>query len=245
MAFLILAPTPDELRALAKDLLPPEIVEMRPYPLRLGQTDALFCATGIGPVNAAMATGYCLGLTSSTEVFGKPWKIDCCLLAGLAGAFDLEKWPLRKLFLVREEIWPEYGLNDGANVVARAFHYPQWKRPGQEDIYDRARLCGLEAINADPKWLEKKASEYPECASLTVAGVTASFARARQLESLYHAALENMEGFAVALACLRAAVPCVEIRSVSNKIGPRSKDEKDFAGALKSLEAILPQLNLG
>lgn len=244
MALLILAPTPDELRALAPQMLPPDVAEMRPYPLSLKGQDALFYATGIGPVNAAMGSGYCFGLTSSKEVFGHPWKVDFCLLAGLAGAFALEKCPLRKLYRVSEEIWPEYGLNDGANVVARAFHFPQWKRDSGEDIYDRVPMAPLSAINSDSRWLGKKEEEFPPAQSLSVAGVTASFVRARQLESLYHAQLENMEGFSVGLACLRAGVPCVEIRSVSNKIGPRSKEEKDFSGALKSLGVILPQLNL-
>lgn len=244
MALLILAPTPEELLALAPEILPGDIREMHPYPATLKGRDVLFYATGIGPVNAAMASGYCFGLTSSSEVFGHPWKVEFCLLAGLAGAFNLEKCPLRKVYLVREEIWPEYGLNDGANVVARAFHYPQWKRSETEAVYDRVNLADLSSLNSDSKWLQKREEEFPPCKSLTVAGVTASFARARQLESLYHADLENMEGFSVAFACLRAGVPCVEIRSVSNKIGPRSKDEKDFSGALKSLGVILPQLNL-
>ncbi|MCX4308688.1 MAG: futalosine hydrolase [Desulfovibrio sp.] len=244
MALLILAPTPEELLALAPGILPGDIREMRPYPANLKGRDVLFYATGIGPANAAMATGYCFGLTSSSEVFGHPWKVELCLLAGLAGAFDLEKRPLRKLYLVREEIWPEYGLNDGANVVARAFHYPQWKRSENEAVYDRVELADLSSLNSDSRWLQKMEEEFPPCKSLSVAGVTASFARARQLESLYHADLENMEGFSVAFACLRAGAPCVEIRSVSNKIGPRSRDEKDFSGALKSLGIILPQLNL-
>lgn len=82
------------------------------------------------------------------------------------------------------------------------------------------------------------------CRSLTVAGVSASFVRARDLWNRYHAELENMEGFAVAYACARAGLPCVEIRSVSNKVGPRTKEEKDFPGALQALDAVLPSLNL-
>ena len=60
----------------------------------------------------------------------------------------------------------------------------------------------------------------------------------------YRAELENMEGFAVAYACARAGVPCVEIRAVSNKVGPRAADEKDFPGALAALGRILPALGL-
>ena len=53
-----------------------------------------------------------------------------------------------------------------------------------------------------------------------------------------------MEGFAVAYACAREGIPCVEARSVSNKVGPRANDEKDFPGALRALTRVLPALNL-
>ena len=77
-----------------------------------------------------------------------------------------------------------------------------------------------------------------------MAGVSASANRVRDLWNRYHAELENMEGFAVAYACARVGIPCVEIRSVSNKAGPRAREEKDFPGALAALENILPALNL-
>ena len=84
----------------------------------------------------------------------------------------------------------------------------------------------------------------PHCRSLTVAGVSASFARAADLRGRYKADLENMEGFAVAYACARQGIPCVEVRSVSNKVGPRAREEKDFPGALRALAQVLPALNL-
>ena len=49
---------------------------------------------------------------------------------------------------------------------------------------------------------------------------------------------------AVAYAAARAGLPCLEIRSVSNKVGPRTAEEKDFPGALRQLGRILPALNL-
>ena len=64
------------------------------------------------------------------------------------------------------------------------------------------------------------------------------------LRARYAAGLENMEGFAVAYACARMDIPCVGIRSVSNKVGPRAQDEKDFPGALAALTRVLPALNL-
>lgn len=257
MCLLICAATGRELAALAPALFPEAdaLEEMRLIPVRLKGREALACVTGVGPLNAALALGHCLGRAA---VENRP--VTAVLNAGLAGAFDLDALPLRTLCLVREEIWPEYGLHDGRHVTARAFSFPLWRRGGPADvnrarnaqsvedaetadIYDRLSLPGPEALpEAAPK--SGGVDAFTTCRSLTVAGVSASFDRARELWNRYHAELENMEGFAVAYACARAGIPCVEIRCVSNKVGPRRKEEKDFPGALQALGAALPSLNL-
>ena len=107
---------------------------------------------------------------------------------------------------------------------------------------DRLTLSGVEALAPFGGRCAKDA--LADCRSLTVAGVSASFARAADLRGRYQADLENMEGFAVAYACARQGIPCVEVRSVSNKVGPRAREEKDFPGALRALAQVLPALNL-
>lgn len=248
-ALLVCAATARELAAAAPALVPePErLAELRPVPARLKDRPALLCVTGVGPVNAALALGFCFGLTSAGDNAGpeaeiSTLRIGAVLNVGLAGAFDLRETPLCALCAVREEIWPEYGLNDGTSVTARAFGFPLWSRndgaPG--DVHDRLPLAETARVarrGAPPEaFLPRR--------SVTVAGVSASFARARDLADRYGAELENMEGFAVAYACARAGVPCVEIRAVSNKVGPRAPEEKDFPGALAALGAILPALGL-
>lgn len=248
-ALLVCAATARELAAAAPALVPePErLAELRPVAARLKDRPALLCVTGVGPVNAALALGFCFGLTSAGDDAGpeaetSALRIGAVLNVGLAGAFDLRETPLRALCAVREEIWPEYGLNDGTSVTARAFGFPLWSRndgaPG--DVHDRLPLAETARVarrGAPPEaFLPRR--------SVTVAGVSASFARARDLADRYGAELENMEGFAVAYACARAGVPCVEIRAVSNKVGPRAPEEKDFPGALAALGAILPALGL-
>lgn len=245
MCLLLCAATGRELAALAPALFPEAdaLEEMRLIPVRLKGRKALACVTGVGPLNAALAMGHCLGRAAAEN---RP--VTAVLNAGLAGAFDLDALPLRTLCLVREEIWPEYGLHDGRHVTARAFSFPLWRRGGvngaeDAEVYDRLPLSGPEAL---PEFALKpgRMDAFTRCRSLTVAGVSASFDRARELWNRYHAELENMEGFAVAYACARAGIPCVEIRCVSNKMGPRRKEEKDFPGALQALGAALPSLNL-
>lgn len=125
MCLLICAATGRELAALAPALFPEAdaLEEMRLIPMRLKGREALACVTGVGPLNAALALGHCLGRAAAEN---RP--VTAVLNAGLAGAFDLDALPLRTLCLVREEIWPEYGLHDGRHVTARAFSFPLWRR---------------------------------------------------------------------------------------------------------------------
>ncbi len=253
-----MAATAKELCALAPELLPAEadILEMQPFKLDLGKRTVIFCLSGVGPINAALSMGFCLGLTAGTDA-REAARVSAVLSVGLAGAFDLGLTPLASLCLVSEEIWPEYGLNDGVSVTARAFSFPLWHREDGQKIYDRIGLDSPGVLFGGSflgGW-QDKSLEQGSCLhlgkldffvarSLSVAGVTASKERLNQLRAAYHADLENMEGFAIAYACARAKIPCVEIRSVSNKVGPRSAEEKDFPRALMALGRILPGLGL-
>ena len=236
MAILVCAATAIELAALAPSRFPDPaaIPEMQPLLAETRAGTLIFLVTGVGPINAALAMGHCLGLMREQE------KITGIIYAGLAGAFDLELTPLCAICAIDREIWPEYGLNDGITVTARAFKHPVWER-GEESIYEEIKLGELSAL---PLNLPKM-PDWQICSSLTVAGVTASFQRRDALWNKWHAQLENMEGFAAAYVALRAEIPFAEIRVVSNKTGPRRPEEKDFDRALLTLGEILPALNLG
>lgn len=243
MALLLVTATAEELLALFPEKYRPSADNMQeyfPHPVPDGffphKEQVFYCLTGTGPVNAALATGICLGILSRSGL-----EVDRVLVTGLAGAYDLARIPLCSLCLVREEIWPEYGLNDGNAVIAQAFKWPQWQKGPAGPVYDRIPLDSADVFHVTQREIDKS---FLLCSSLTVAGVSASFERARTLWDRYHADLENMEGFSVAYACARLAVPCTEIRVVSNKTGPRRPDEKDFPGALQRLEELFSLLHL-
>lgn len=239
MSYLYCCPTARELAALFPAIFPNEdkIPEMRPLKVERGANDAFFLVTGAGPLNAAISVSYALGSLES----GAEGKISAVICAGMAHSFNLEIAPLLSVWLVEKEIWPEYGLNDGIRITARAFSTPLWKRNGKEDIYETIELASLDAIGVPAK---APAKNWPRCSSLTLAGVTASFARRDALWNYWHVPLENMEGFAIGYAAMRYGVPCVEIRVVSAKAGPRSREEKDSEGALEKLGELMPDLKL-
>ncbi|MDR0239366.1 MAG: futalosine hydrolase [Deltaproteobacteria bacterium] len=181
------------------------------------------CITGVGPVNAGIALGHMLALCR--ELTG-------VLNLGLAGSFDLARAPLGSCTLVTEEIWPEYGLCGDGGIDAPGFGFAQWEHEGLR-VVDR---LSLHTALAD-LGLPQPADAIPGIA-LTVAGVSADAQRADGLAQRYQALSENMEGFAVALACARHAIPYVELRVISNKVGSRAREDRAFPLALAKLGAL-------
>lgn len=73
---------------------------------------------------------------------------------------------------------------------------------------------------------------------LTVATATGTAATAAKLAvRVPGAAAEAMEGFGIATAAQQRGVPVLEIRAISNAIGPRDRDAWRIGDALKALEA--------
>ncbi|MEV0037299.1 futalosine hydrolase [Streptomyces sp. NPDC050804] len=71
---------------------------------------------------------------------------------------------------------------------------------------------------------------------LTVSTATGTAARAAELTARHpRAAAEAMEGFGVAEAAAVHSVPCVEIRAVSNAVGPRDRASWEIGRALGAL----------
>lgn len=104
---------------------------------------------------------------------------------------------------------------------------------------------GVSRIAADPDWTERIARRI-EAAGLvfrrgpiltvsTATGTAATAAeRARRVPG---AAAEAMEGFGVASAAAEAGVPVIELRAVSNAVGPRDRAAWRIPEALAALEA--------
>lgn len=78
---------------------------------------------------------------------------------------------------------------------------------------------------------------------LTVSTVTGSAARAAELRARHPRALaEAMEGFGVAEAAAAHGVPVLEIRAVSNPVGPRDRSAWRIGDALAALTGAFGKL---
>lgn len=182
---------------------------------------ALVLVTGVGPVCAALALGRLLG---SEQVSG-------LLNLGLAGSFDPARLPLGAVAAADAEIWPEYGLRTQDGVDPGDIGFPLAETP-DGPLRDRLPLDPDGAARTLGLILPE---HWARGASLTVAAASGDQATAEAMRRAHAPATENMEGFALALGCLRAGLPFLEIRAVSNPVGSRSRAHWNLPLAFSAL----------
>jgi futalosine hydrolase len=172
-------------------------------------------AGGIGPVAATVAT--CCALRNG---------YDLVLAAGVAGGFPAVE--VGGVAVADTVVHGDLGAEtpDGFTSMADLGWGPVRFEVEQPLAYEVARRCGgvLGAV-------------------LTVSTVTGSQARAEELHAAHPDAIaEAMEGIGVYLAATRAGVPFAELRTISNRVGPRNRDDWRIRDALAALTGAFDAL---
>ena len=198
--------------------------------------ELVLLVTGVGPVNAGIALGRLLGRLSAASPGGASEPIGVLNL-GVAGAFSLERLPLKTAVVVTEEIWPEYGLLTASGLDPKGIGLAQGKADG-EPVWDRLRLTPESCA----RQMGLDISGLSKAVGLTVAGVSGTPERAEALRTRYAYDIETMEGFALAWACSLARVPFVQARTISNLVGSRDAANWDLNGAKQRLALVASAL---
>gem|GEM_PF-6001366 len=157
---------------------------------------------------------------------------SACLLLGLAGTRDPRRVPVGGLVLANELLDEAVGAGHGRSFIPLAeFGLPAGDRLPQ-------RLPG--AVPApgrvsDPPW------------TVGMVGTLAAASADPDEAAAWHARhpdvlVEEMEGYAVALACRRADVPLAVLRGVCNVAGDRDHTGWHFEQALDAVAAATPVL---
>jgi futalosine hydrolase len=168
--------------------------------------------TGIGPVEAASATARALALS----------RPDAVINAGIAGGFS-GRAGVGEAYAVETDYLAELGLEDGSAMPPL---------PGGARLVDR--------IESDAALVEAARKAGARIGSaITVSTVTMGSERAQRLAERFEAELEAMEGFAVLRAAAIAAVPAIELRGVSNIVGPRASSGWNFDAGARAVTALL------
>ncbi|MFC4597295.1 futalosine hydrolase [Cohnella hongkongensis] len=174
---------------------------------------------GVGPAAAAASTAAALARADG--------RYDLVVSAGIAGGFA-DVAPIGSIVVASESIAADLGAEtpEGFASVDK-LGFGTNRLPADAEIASRL----AEAL--------RRAGMPAHCGPvLTLSTVTGSAATAEALAARYPgAAAEAMEGFGVAEAARLFGLPFLEVRAISNAVGPRDRDAWKIGDALAALEA--------
>ncbi|GAA2192419.1 futalosine hydrolase [Micromonospora lupini] len=199
--------------------------------VRAGLTDTsvTVASIGVGPAVAGAATARLLALA---EAAGRPYR--AVVSAGVAGGFT-GRAAVGDTVLGTASIAADLGAESPDGFIA------------VDDLgMPPALLGGGSIMPADPGLLAALRAALPSATTgpvLTVSTVTGTAAGTDELRRRHpEAVAEAMEGYGVAVAAAQAGVPFVELRTISNPIGPRDRDAWRLREALSALTTAAPAL---
>ncbi|MDF2922389.1 MAG: futalosine hydrolase [Paenibacillaceae bacterium] len=177
-------------------------------------------AAGVGPAAAAAC--------AAAAMASYPYRL--VVSAGIGGGFA-GKAHVGSLVIADEMIAADLGVEtqEGFRSVEQMGFGSSSYRPPSRLVEQFARLCRQEGLSVVTGPV------------LTVSTATGSADTASGLLSrVPDAAAEAMEGYGVAAAARMFGVECLEIRGISNLVGPRDRSAWRIADALAQLERAFP-----
>jgi futalosine hydrolase len=153
---------------------------------------------------------------------------DLVIAAGIAGSFRNEIKP-GDVVMIQEEILADTGVFENDVFV---------------DVFD----LGLTNPNQPPfegKVLINRTDLEPfklnigKVRGCTVNEISTCNERINIIRNKYHAHVESMEGAAIHFVCIHHQLPFIHIRSISNYVGERDKNNWKFKEALEALHQQL------
>ncbi len=182
-----------------------------------GETTVQILITGVGTTATAFALGQYLGRV----------KTNLLINAGIAGSFS-KTLKIGDVFLVEKDRFGDLGVEeaDGNFVDVFELEMPAPNTPPFQD-----------------SWLINPAAAgqnfLPTATAITVQTVHGTTASISKIQKKYPVDLESMEGAAVHYASLMTGTPFFQIRSISNYVEPRNKENWDIGKAINSLNKVL------
>jgi futalosine hydrolase len=176
--------------------------------------------TGLGQV----ATTWMLANALHTQ------RPDWAIQAGIAGAFD-DRFPPGSLVYVQQDVFGDLGMEENGQFTTIFEN-------GFSDA-DKAPFTNGWLVNTTPV-LNGLAIEPAN--AVTVNKITDSPLQQQQLVQKFAPDIETMEGAAFHYVCLKAGVPFLQLRAISNYVGQRDKSKWLMQEAVDSLNKKLLQL---
>ncbi|MBU3937181.1 MAG: futalosine hydrolase [Proteobacteria bacterium] len=189
-----------------------------------GHSHELFVA-GVGPLETAVRLTRRLCQEGDGD-------ISLVLNFGVAGAYVGSGAGLLDICLAESEILGDFGICYEDSVAPF-----------------EGKLAGSSAFSMEPRYLaqaeEILAKQEYACKKgvfVTVNGVTATARRGEMLRTAHNGLCENMEGAAVVRVCDEFAIPCLEVRCVSNMVEDRNPGHWQLAAAVQKCGQVVSLL---
>lgn len=181
---------------------------------KIGVYQVSVLISGVGMVATAFAIG-----SSCVQN-----KFDLAINAGIAGSFDPEL-KLGDLCRVSEDKLAEFGVEDGDNFLSA-------DRIGLgKSLFSAGSVSGFPAYD-----------QLKEARAVTVNTVHGNERSIAEFVDKFHPQIETMEGAAFFYACEQAGIPAIQIRSISNVVERRNRENWQLGLAIKNLNDTLIQL---
>ncbi|NKB68563.1 MAG: futalosine hydrolase [Candidatus Latescibacteria bacterium] len=190
--------------------------------------------TGIGAVNTAH-TLTCLLQAEDP---------DLVLQVGVGGAYLEAGLALGDLVLASREVYGDFGVRtregwQGGELIGIPL------LATDEPVYNHLAL-DPDLLRQAEKILQESGEKVAASGTfVTVQECSGSEELGRQRAALFGAICENMEGAAAAHICRLYQVPFVEVRSISNQVEDRRREEWDLPGAIARAQRAARHLVAG
>lgn len=173
--------------------------------------------TGVGALNTAFGLSRYKGIE----------EVDLAINVGLAGAYHPTLSP-GDVVEVMADRFADIGVEESDGSFT--------------DVFDLGLTDGNN-FPFDHGWIRNTKNKYrtglPSTKALTVNKVSGSEESIARIKSKYTADVETMEGAGFLYACRMADVACNQIRSISNYVEPRNKDNWQIKKAIDNLNQEL------
>lgn len=171
--------------------------------------------TGIGMTS----TAYWLGKTLNSKIY------DVAINLGIAGSFD-ENLSIGTTVEVNSDRISKLGAEDGESFLSLV---------DMGLIVDEDYILNHGEMKNTIPLINKVIDSLPKVSSLTVNTAHGDEISIQKIKSLYNPQVESMEGAAFFYACLFEGITCSQIRTISNKVEKRNRDNWDIPLAVKNL----------
>lgn len=172
-----------------------------------------------------------IGSVSSTYELNKYLarnKTDLIINIGIAGAFT-KKLAIGEVVQVVSDTFADLGIDD--NGVYKSIYREQLVNPNEFPFQN-----GIMYNHSD---IAKNTSAIKSVNGITLNTVSGSEKKIQALKKLYNADIETMEGAAIFFTCLKENLDFIQIRSISNYIEPRNKENWQIEKAIDNLQQYI------